>query len=162
MAGKAAKADAPRAEMLELVIERVFDAPRALVWKAWTDPAMLARWSAPRELTIPAAQSDVRVGGAYRVTMREPDSGREFRLRGSYRELTSPTRLVMTHQWINADGSLDPETVVTVTLTERGSSKTHMHFHQAGFGTVSSRDGHRGGWNSAFGVLDDLLAEQTQ
>lgn len=159
MAGKAAKADAPRTEMLELVIERVFDAPRALVWKAWTDPDMLARWSAPRELTIPEAHSDVRVGGQYRVTMLEPNSGKQFRLRGTYRELTPPSRLVMTHQWINQDGSLDPETVVTVTLSERGA-KTHMHFHQVGFGTASSRDGHRGGWTSAFGVLDDLLAEQ--
>lgn len=161
MAGKAARADAARAAMFELLIERVFDAPRTLVWKAWTDPAMLARWSAPRELNIPEAHSDVRVGGEYRVTMQEKRGSRQYRLRGTYRELTPPSRLVMTHQWINEDGSLDPETLVTVTLTDRGS-KTHMHFHQAGFATASSRDGHHGGWSSAFGVLDDLLAEHTR
>lgn len=156
MAGKAARTEAPRADMLELVIERLFDAPQALVWQAWTDPDMLARWSAPRELTIPKAESDVRVGGQYRVVMQAPD-GRQYRLRGEYRELTPPSRLVMTHQWINADGSLDPETVCTITFEPRGQ-KTHMTFHQAGFGTAPSRDGHRGGWDSAFGVLDDLLA----
>jgi uncharacterized protein YndB with AHSA1/START domain len=158
MAGKAARTEAPRADVLDLVIERIFDAPRNLVWKAWTDPEMLARWSAPRDLSIPEAHSDVRVGGHYRVTMQAPD-GRHHRLRGEYRELTPPLRIVMTHQWINEDGSLDPETVCTVTFEARGQ-KTYMHFHQVGFGSAPSRDGHRGGWMSAFGVLDDLLAAQ--
>lgn len=158
MAGKTARTEAPRADVLELVIERIFDAPRALVWKAWTDPDMLARWSAPRELSIAEAQSDVRVGCQYRVVMQAPD-GRQYRLRGEYRELTPPSRLVMTHQWINEDGSLDPETVCTVTFEPRGQ-KTHMTFHHVGFGTAPSRDGHRGGWDSVFGVLDDLLNAQ--
>lgn len=139
----------------ELVIVRVFDAPRDLVFATWTQGEHLARWSAPEGMTITIGESDVRPGGAYRCTMRGPD-GAEHRLRGVYHEVVPPERLVFTHVWEDADGQpLDP-TIVTVRFTAEGSM-TRMHFHQAVFESIASRDGHAEGWESCFRLLDAYL-----
>jgi len=141
----------------ELVIVRVFDAPRELVFAAWTQGTHLARWSAPEGMTIAFGECDVRPGGAYRCTMREPD-GTEHRLGGVYREVVPPERLVFTHAWEDAEGRQIDPTLVTVRFTAEGD-RTRMHFHQAGFESVASRDGHAQGWESCFRLLDAYLAE---
>lgn len=66
--------------------------------------------------------------------------------------------VVFTHAWLDEQGSPGPETVVTVTLTERGG-KTQMNFRQSGFDSVESRDGHAGGWNECFDKLEEHLAK---
>jgi uncharacterized protein YndB with AHSA1/START domain len=141
----------------DLVITRVFDAPRELVWKAWTEPERIKQWSAPKDFTMPVAEGDLRPGGAWRSSMRQPD-GTELWLGGVYREIVEPERLVFTHAWLDDKGKPGPETLVTVTLTER-EGKTEMSFRQTGFDSVESRDGHAGGWNECFDKLDDLLSE---
>jgi len=73
-------ADAPAAER-ELTIRRSFDAPRALVFRAWTEPQHLAQWSCPRGFTITENSGDLRVGGAFSACMRSPE-GSEHRVRG--------------------------------------------------------------------------------
>lgn len=159
MAAKPSKTAKPSPDSAarELVIVRVFDAPRELVFAAWTQGEHLARWSAPEGMTLSFGECDVRPGGAYRCTMRAPD-GAEHRLRGVYREVVPPERLVFTHVWEGADGQpLDP-TVVTVRFTAEGD-KTRMHFHQAVFESVESRDGHAEGWESCFRLLDAYLQE---
>src|SRR5260370_38402582 len=75
-----------------LVIERIFDAPRNLVFKAWTDPKQVAQWWGPKGFTNPACEMDVRPGGAMRICMLSPD-GREHPVRGVFRELVEPERL---------------------------------------------------------------------
>jgi uncharacterized protein YndB with AHSA1/START domain len=78
---------------------------------------------------------------------------------GEYREIALPARLVMTHAWEGDDGQLlPPQTLVTVTLDERGD-KTEMVFTQSGFGDAATRDGHRKGWNEAFDALEKALAQ---
>ncbi len=149
--------DTVRAEARELVITRVFDAPRDLVWKAWTEPERMKEWSAPKGFTIPVNEGELRPGGAWRACMRKPD-GTDLWLGGVYREIVEPERLVFTHAWLDEQGSPGPETVVTVTLTERGG-KTEMSFHQSGFDSVESRDGHAGGWTECFDKLDEHLAK---
>jgi uncharacterized protein YndB with AHSA1/START domain len=67
---------------------RVFDAPRALVWKAWTDPKMMAQWFGPRGFTIPVCELDARVGGSLRIVMRGPD--------GPFSEKGGKTTLTVT------------------------------------------------------------------
>jgi uncharacterized protein YndB with AHSA1/START domain len=141
---------------LELVIDRVFNAPRDVVWKAWTDPEQLKQWSAPRGFKIPVSEGELRPGGAWRATMRKPD-GEELRLGGEYREIVEPERLVFTHAWYDENGNPGPETLVTVTLTER-DGKTAMNFRQTGFSSGDSRDGHAGGWTECFELLDELLS----
>lgn len=141
----------------ELVITRVFDAPRDLVWKAWTEPERIKQWVAPRGFTIPVAEGELRPGGAWRSCMRQPD-GTELWVGGVYQVIDEPKRLVLTHAWLDEHGKAGPETLVTVTFTER-AGKTEMVFRQSGFDTVESRDGHAGGWNECFDRLAELLAK---
>ena len=138
----------------ELVINRTFDAPRELVWKAWTED--MDKWSAPRGFTIPFGEADLRPGGKWRATMVSPD-GKELALGGVYREIVPPERLVFTHAWDDDNGKPGPETVVTVILIARGQ-KTEMNFRQTGFDSVESRNGHAGGWGECFDKLEELLA----
>ena len=140
----------------ELTIRRTFNAPRALVFKAWTEPQHLAQWSCPRGFTSLETTGELRVGGAFTARMRSAE-GCEHRLRGVYREIVPPERLVFTHAWIEEDGTPGPETIVTVTLAER-NGRTEMTFHQGNFASVASRDGHAQGWSSCFERLAELLS----
>jgi len=140
----------------ELTIRRTFDAPRALVFAAWTEPQHLAQWSCPQGFTCSENSGDLRVGGTFAARMRSA-AGTEHRLRGAYREVVPPERLVFTHSWVDEQGNPGPETLVTVTLAEH-NGRTEMTFHQGVFASVSSRDGHEQGWTSCFERLAGLLA----
>jgi uncharacterized protein YndB with AHSA1/START domain len=148
-------AAAPSAER-ELTIRRTFDAPRALVFRVWTEPQHLAQWSCPQGFILTENRGDLRVGGVFSACMRSPD-GSDHRLRGVYREIVAPERLVFTHAWVDANGTPGPETLVTVTLAER-NGRTEMTFHQGIFDSVAARDGHQHGWTSCFERLAELLA----
>ena len=150
------RSDAAAAGKRELTIRRTFDAPRTLVFEAWTQPQHLSQWSCPRGFTCTDNGGELRVGGAFSASMRAPD-GTEHRLSGVYREIVPPERLVFTHCWLDDSGRPGPETLVTVTLLER-SGRTEMTFHQGGFESVASRDGHEQGWTSCFELLAELLA----
>lgn len=147
-----------RAMAAELVITRVFDAPRHLVFECWTDPAHLQHWQgAPRGFTVTSSESDIRPGGFFRICMRSPE-GQDHWLEGHYREIVKPERLVFTHAWLDANGKPAHETLVTITLTNR-NGKTELTLRQTGFASVESREGHEFGWTSALDVLVDYLAE---
>lgn len=149
------KAAAERTERV-LVLHRTFDAPRDLVFKAWTDPQHLMRWSCPTGFVLTHCEGDLRPGGAWCSCMRSPEHG-DLWLGGVYREIRAPERLVFTHAWDSGPGKPGHETVVTVTLTERGG-KTDMTFRQAEFESVESRDGHGAGWTECFDKLAELVA----
>jgi uncharacterized protein YndB with AHSA1/START domain len=154
----AAKSPANDHEIEErtLVLSRVFDAPRALVYKVWTEPEHLARWWGPRGYTLISYKADARVGGAYRFGVRSPENTEHW-AHGTYREITPPVTLAFTHAWENPDGSPKHETVVTLTFAEQGE-KTKLTLKQTLFETVTSRDLHRGGWSSTFELLEEYLA----
>ena len=139
----------------ELVITRIFNAPPALVFAAWTEPEHLAHWSGPEGFTTPHHEMDLRPGGRYRACLRSPE-GEDHWVAGVYREIQPPVRLVMTHAWENSDPP-GPETLVTVTFAEEGRGRTRMHFRQTGFTSKASRDGHAGGWSSSFDKLASHL-----
>jgi uncharacterized protein YndB with AHSA1/START domain len=139
----------------ELVIRRTFNAARELVFRAWTEPQLLARWSCPRGFSFTGQSGDLRVGGSFSATMRSPE-GTEHRLRGVYREIVPPERLVFTHLWVDERGNPGPETLVTVTLTEH-DGRTEMMFRQGIFASVAAREGHEQGWQSCFERLEELL-----
>jgi uncharacterized protein YndB with AHSA1/START domain len=81
----------------QLRLERTFAAPREEVFRAWTEPEVLRRWwAAAPTWECPVAETDVRVGGRYRLTMRDPDSGKEHTVGGEYVAVESPQRLVYT------------------------------------------------------------------
>ena len=91
----------------DLVIERVFDAPRELVWQAWTDPEMFMRWWGPATFTSPTCQMDVRPGGRYVWSMRDPD-GNDYYSAGAFLEVVPPERLVYTDSFADKDGNIIP------------------------------------------------------
>ncbi len=140
----------------ELVITRVFNAPRDLVFSAWTEPEHLAHWSGPAGFTTPHHEMDLRPGGRYRACLRSPE-GTDHWVQGEYLEVVPPERLSMTHAWEDAAGLPGPVSTVTVTFTAQGD-KTLMTFRQSPFESGSSRDGHAAGWSSSFDKLQDYLA----
>ena len=141
---------------LELVLNRRFDAPRSLVFGAWTNPETPVGWWGPKGFTLEFDEKDLRIGGRWRLGMRAPD-GTVHVNGGVYREIVAPERLVMTHGWEGQDGRLANETLVTITLTEQDGG-TEMVFEQTGFDSAGSRDGHGQGWGEAFDALGEALA----
>ena len=141
-----------------LVIERTFNAPRPLVFKAWTDPERLVQWWGPHGFTTKVlGKMDVRPGGAYRFHMRSAE-GDDHWLKGMYREVREPERLACTFIWTDAQGNAtSPETVLTVLFEERGK-QTKLTLHQAVFETISARDAHNNGWTGALDRLGQLVA----
>lgn len=142
----------------ELVITRVFQSPRVLVWQAWTQAEHLMRWSCPKDFTMLFCEGDLRVGGAWRAGMRAPD-GHEYVMGGVYREIAPPERLVFTHGWEEDELHDGHETLVTVVLEDENDG-TKMTFTQSHLATASSRDGHAEGWSGAFDNLDAYLQSQ--
>lgn len=139
-----------------LVIVREFDAPRALVYRAWTDPAALAVWFCPEGCDAPFQRFDPRVGGSYRVCLRGKDSGTEWWMQGEFQEMIAPERIVMTHVWDDVARRPGVDSVITVSFEDLGQ-RTRMHFHQVRFVSVFERDDHRGGWGSCFNRLQQWL-----
>lgn len=147
-----------RTEVLR--IERTFNATRERVFEAWTDPSLMRIWSAPAELRVDSGEGDVRPGGRWRVEMVERHSGQRHIAVGRYIDVVPPTRLSMTHSWLNAGETIaDADaraTTVTIELHEQGP-RTRMVFTQTGFESAASRDGHGEGWKSAFDQLAAIL-----
>lgn len=144
-------------EALELEISRHFEASRELIFTAWTDPKHFLKWAGPRGFTGTIDTFDCKPGGMYRTCLHAPD-GTEHWARGRYLEVSSPHRLVFTHQWEGERGEPGPETTVTVSLSERDGG-TLMHFHQSGFESADNRDGHERGWVESFDRLRAHIAE---
>jgi len=139
-----------------LIIERLFDAPRELVWKAWTQPEHMAKWLGPKEFSGEIIKMDIRPGGSYRFRMRGPD-GIDHWNQGVYREIKEPERLVYTFAWADAHGNQTrPETVLTLTFAEEGR-RTRFTLHQAVFPNVDACNEHRSGWTSSLERLAEIL-----
>lgn len=152
-----------------LCITREFDAPRELVWKAWTDPEMGMQWMGPRGFRATEFVTPAEPGGRWRLVMEgcRPGSSDLVRLGqgGVTLEIKPPELLVYTFAWdersaVGLEESPQKENIVTIRFEERGK-KTLMHFHQTPFATEGERDGHTGGWNSVFDRFAEfMLAEQ--
>ena len=142
-----------------LRLERVLDAAPERVYAAWTDPALLRRWwAAAPGWTTPEAVTDVRVGGAYRLSMRGTD-GITRTVAGEYLEVDPPRRLVYTWQWeSNPDlAHIDGVTVVSVDFIAEGSS-TRVVLEQRDHDDQAARDSHGRGWRGCLDSLERLLA----
>ncbi|MEV6898264.1 SRPBCC domain-containing protein [Amycolatopsis sp. NPDC051372] len=141
----------------DLTITRVFDAPRELVFRAWTEPERLASWLGPEKFAASGVTIDLRPGGTWRARIHSDEYDVERWMQGAYREISPPGRLVFTFSWDQPDDVVG-ETVVTITFTEVGD-KTEMTFHQAPFPTEEERAGHQDGWSSTFEKLAHHLEE---
>ena len=103
----------------EILLTRVFKAPRQLVWNAFTDPEIMKRWFGPRGWTLVTCDMDVRVGGGFRFILRGP-GGRDLGMRGTYKEISSPGRSVHMESFDDFPG----ESQVTAVFTERSGETT--------------------------------------
>ncbi len=140
-----------------LVITRILDAPRSLVFKAWTEPDHLAHWFGPRGFTLTYCQTDLRPGGAYRFGMRSPE-GTDHWLQGVYREVIEPEKIVCTYAWADANGNpTRPETILTLTFADH-EGKTRLTLHQALFESVTACDMHREGWTSSLDRFEEYVS----
>lgn len=137
----------------DLVISRTFAVSPELVFQAWTDPAQLAQWWGTADMTGVASEIDLRPGGAWRACMRSPE-GIDHWAGGTFQEIDTPHRLVMTFAWEAIGG---PETVLTISFESQGTS-TVMTFRHGGLTSEASRDGHAEGWSESFDNLAACLA----
>ncbi|MEX1023009.1 MAG: SRPBCC domain-containing protein [Dehalococcoidia bacterium] len=146
----------------ELALERVFDAPRELVFKAWTEPERLLQWWGPRSYPTVVCTVDLRPGGVWHYCMRSAE-GDEAWGRAEYREIVPPERLVYVDAFSDAEGSvIPPETVITLTFEEQDGKtlmKSHSLYASAeemqqviGMGMVE-------GISETFDRLDEYLAQ---
>lgn len=109
----------------ELVITRVFDAPRELVFKVWTDPKHLSKWWGPHHFTIPVCEVDVRPGGRMLIHMQGPD-GTVHPMTGEYREVVELEKVVFLGRVPDEKGESLFEVLTTVTFAEEGG-KTRLN-----------------------------------
>ncbi len=114
----------------ELTITRTFNAPRELVWRAWTDPAQIMQWWGPQGFSNERCEAALQTGGHFHLEMRAPD-GNVYPCLGNYREIVAPERLVFestaedTHP---CGAGLPPHALVTITLAEN-NGKTTLTLH---------------------------------
>ena len=138
-------------------IERTYDAPPEAVFDAWTNPEVLRRWWKLGESdVVEATDVDLRVGGAYRLSMRGAD-GDERTVVGEYREVERPHRLVYSWIWQGTGPTAGHESLVAVSFNgEDDGARTTVVIEQSNFMNAISRERHGHGWN---GVLDTLARE---
>ncbi|MDB5337901.1 MAG: hypothetical protein JWN70_3520 [Planctomycetaceae bacterium] len=169
--------NSPSAESddLDFVITRMFDAPRTLVFQAWTDPKHVANWWGPKGFANPVCTMDVRPGGAHRVVMRSPD-GVDYPVTGFFKEIVEPERLVMTmdcsehpaewHDAVKPDrepNDTNPVGVMIQTVTfEDVDGKTRLtirtRFKSRAIQQAMLKLGMTEGWSSSLDRLADELA----
>lgn len=150
---EARRGEAKIASEREMVVTRVFDAPRELVWEAWTKAEHLARWFGPRGFSLPVCEIDFRPGGAYRFVMRGPD-GTDYPFHGLYREIAPPARIVFT---AILDDEGNDELLTTVTLDEDGR-KTRVTVRQTVPRSPMAARGQEQGWRENLERLGEHLA----
>jgi uncharacterized protein YndB with AHSA1/START domain len=141
----------------DLILTRVIDAPRDKVFTAWTDPALLKQWFAPRPWTTPIVETDVRVGGATLLVMRGPE-GTEVPSRGVYLEVVQNERLVFTDAFTKAwEPSEKPFMTVELIFEEQdGKTRYAVHVHHW---TVADREAHeKMGFHQGWTICAEQLA----
>jgi len=143
----------------ELTITRIFNAPREIVFKAWTDPKELAKWWGPKTFTNPVCEVDLQPDGVLRIVMRAPDGG-EYPMQGIFREIVPPSRLVFTNIALDKDGHHIIEGLTSVTFADDGG-KTKLTLQTRGVAVVDYAaaylQGMEAGWTQSLEKLEALV-----
>ena len=144
---------------LEIVMTREFDAPRELVFKAFTDPRLYAKWVGPRDYTMILEKFEPREGGVWRYIQQDKD-GNQYAFHGVYHEVTAPERIIGTFEYdgLPEKGHVEMETIIFEALPGGRTQLTTQAVYQS----VADRDGHlqsgmERGVNDSYARLDDLL-----
>ena len=145
----------------ELTLTRTFDAPRALVFKLWTDPVQLARWWGPKDFTNIVRSWDARPGGKIDLTMSWPQG--DHPMGGGFREVDPPKRLVFTSTaFEDKEGNAELENLNTVTFEDdNGKTKVTVHVIvlKASAAVAGPLSGMEAGWSQSLDKLGDLVAQ---
>jgi uncharacterized protein YndB with AHSA1/START domain len=145
----------------KLALTRVLNAPRSLVFKAWTDPEQLGQWWGPTGFTNPVCELDLRVHGEIRIDMRAPD-GTVYPMSGAFREIVEPERLVFTAAALDANGKPRFENLNTVTFEELDENRTLLTVHVRVLWetpeAAPALDGMSTGWSMTVDRLDAFVA----
>ncbi|MBI3480312.1 MAG: SRPBCC domain-containing protein [Nitrosomonadales bacterium] len=150
------------AENTELSFSRVFDAPRALVWQAWTDPKHIEQWWGPNGFTGKSCTMDLRAGGYFDLTLFAPD-GVCYPCRGRFNEIVEFERIVYDGEVAEGHpcgAGLPPHARVTVTFAERNRQTTitlHTRFMSAAKCEAAAQAGYRQGWEDSLQRLAEIL-----
>lgn len=151
----------------EVKVTRSFKAPKALVYRAYTEPELVRRWLlGPPGWSMPVCEMDVRVGGSYRWRWRNDQDGREFGFAGTFKEVQPAAKLVHTEAYdpgTLGDGYPGQEAIVSITFTEDAGVTTLTSLMD--FGSKEARDGAiatgmTDGMEQSYQLLDKLLVEQ--
>lgn len=138
-----------------LRMKRTYEAPAEQVFDAWTSEEVLRRWFRGRRgFDTPEAEVDLRVGGALRVVMRDPEKGVEYGGGGHYTEIEPPDRLAFTWVWDDETH----ETLIEIDFEEADGATT-VHFHHSGLWSEEAVRSHERGWGVCFDNLERALAE---
>jgi uncharacterized protein YndB with AHSA1/START domain len=146
----------------EVTLTRIFDAPRDMVWKAWTDPTLLARWWGPKSFTNPVCEADVRVGGKILIHMQAPD-GTVHPMTGTFDEIAEPECLVFRAVPVDRSGVALLESLTTVTFHDLGDkTKVIVHASAAPLQPigVDMLKGMDMGWSQSLERLAQLVAQR--
>ena len=135
-------------------VRRVIPAPPEAVFRAWTEPDRIRRWSCPPGGTILESQVDLEAGGVYRLVI-EAKEGTVHTAFGTYGEIDRPNRLVYTWDWEEAENAIG-ETLITVEFLADGASTEVVVTHE-GFPTAEAAEGHRLGWTWSVERLEELF-----
>lgn len=152
----------------ELTITRIFDAPRELVFRAWTDPQLLAQWWGPRGVTNPECEIDLRVGGSIRVVMLAGEvlgelAGQRWPMQGVFQEIREPEKLVFKNQAVDEQGNVLLDGLTTVTFEEAtGQTKLTLHTSAKGSTPQAAQmlEGMNAGWTQSIDKLSELINKQ--
>jgi uncharacterized protein YndB with AHSA1/START domain len=159
MSATARAAAKPIAES-EVVLTRVFDAPRALVFKTWIEPRHLAQWWGPRKFTNPVCELDVRVGGKILIHMRAPD-GNTHAMDGEFREIIPNERIVFTTS-VDANGHrlLEGHNILTFEDVG-GKTRLTLKAKVSGFAEIAKMmvGGFEQGWSQSLERLETLVGD---
>ena len=147
-----------------VLITRVFDAPRSRVYDAWTRAEQLSRWFAPHGFAITDCESDARPGGIFRMCMRSP-RGEAFWVRGEYREVMPPERLVIACTMDDPHGVARLDELIQVDFEQSGSrTRLHLNSTARGVGAVAAAmlAGMQKGWTQTVERLREVLNPKRQ
>jgi len=147
----------------ELALTRIFDAPRTLVFRAWTDPRLVAQWWGPKDFTNPVCELDARPGGAIFINMRGPDVV-DFPMNGLFQEVKEPERLVFTSSAFTDDHGKDQLEVLNTVSFDEVNGKTKVTLHAKVLRmtpqTTAAVDGMDEGWSQSLERLNALVSKQ--
>ena len=140
----------------DIVVERVFDAPRDVVFKALTDPKLIPSWWGPRQLTTKVDEMDVRAGGRWRYTQRDPQ-GNEFAFKGVYHDAVSPQLVISTFEFEGAPGHVALDTLTLEEVDGKTRYRSVSVFPSVADRDAAVQSGMESGMRETYERLDEVI-----